>query len=352
MTLNKNQNIYLFPCIYNNCGTISSPPVSTRTRGDRKPTLSLSQFLPLTEINQFSLSSSSETQVNYKILYQCVLCPKTFRTVNQLQDHWERKHRYENGRETNHIFDWNVLIVNGSYIEKKIANCHTEYLVFGHHQHDLECNHTRKLLNSCFLRICPKCLQMRKYRYLRLYESVVSKFKRTSLLTLTYKGYYGLNPIIKKNLEYCLRLFFKQLRYHCKNYDIQYIRVLEVNNKGDNQFFYHYHFLIDMPYVSQKSLSQSWEKLTGSYIVDIRYVGNRWKKNQKIGYICRYLAKPQKDIDYDKYALYVYRNHFVQSLLVTGSVVAQKSGNMTCPDCGQELSYLRNEEISHEIFHT
>lgn len=295
----------------------------------------------------------------YKVLYECKYCKKVFRNYNCLSKHFERKHKFVNGEIKRTEVLYKLVVVNGKYIEKRIRSCRTQKIVFAHKHPEIECNHKKEWLNSCFLRICPKCLNMRKYRYIKQYKNIILRFKRISLLTLTHRTYFPLSELqLRQNLNYCVKLFLKQLKYHINqhmklNYKIQYIRVLEVVDKGDGLYYYHFHFLIDMPYIPQETLSRIWEKITGNYIVHIKYVGNRWNTQAKLNYICKYLAKPQKNISYENYALYIYRTHFVQTSLDLSSKVEQKSYEnnvLICPECGNRLEYI--ETIDLKIEHT
>jgi hypothetical protein len=284
----------------------------------------------------------------YKSLIQCAYCDKVFRTKDLVRRHFDLKHKFKNGVATKRQFDYKTIPVNGSYIKRRLNNCRTKRVTFGHVNPELGCSHKKEWLNSCYLRICPKCVSTRKSRYLKRYSSVLKHFKRISLLTLTYRGYHPLNSKVKKNLEYCLKLFFKNLKYHYPNYVFQYIRVLELVAKPNNTYYYHYHFLIDAPYIHQAHLSEIWGKLTGSPVVHIKYVGNRWSLQHKKNYICKYLAKPQQNISYEKYALHVYREHYVQtstSLVIT-AIVEQKMDGHICEKCGNRLYFVYETDLT------
>ncbi len=311
--------------------------------------------------------------VGFKRIFSCIKCNRMFRTEKQVTDHIKMYHPRLKCPE--HHFK--IVSVDGEYIEKKLKECRSKVMVF-------ECDngHKKFVPNSCFLRVCLECEDIRKSRYLKRYSKFIKSFKRVSLLTLTIKGQYNLDKKTKEGFEYQVKKFFKMMKYRFK-YNYKKIRVLHIKSKGSGEYYYHFHFLIDMPYISQKrcvkeghvkdedgvckicqKLSVMWKKATKgeSFVVDIRYVENRWSDKQKLGYICKYLAKPFDNINEEEYALHMYRSRFAecrvdkgtvkgliaQAQLVISSVMEQKYFNSTCEKCGSRFFY--DKTISREEF--
>lgn len=218
-------------------------------------------------------------------------------------------------------------LVTAQYIQRKLDACKTSAVTVGRFDYEKQEMDYHTAFNSCLNRCCPKCEGTRRGRSARKYKNVLLHFNRVSVLTLTYKGRHKLNSKTKRKLELQARNFMKRLQRRT-NYKIQYIRVLEIVKKPSG-FYYHYHYLIDMPYVSQKVISKYWDAVTdGSFIVWIEIlktengtpIGAKWKRlpdKQKqqnaVKYLVKYVAKPVPNMNLDAYARYVYRTHFVET---------------------------------------
>jgi len=193
-----------------------------------------------------------------------------------------------------------------------------------------------------------------------MFKKHVKQFQRVSVFTLTYSGHHALSKDQIKELNTHVRNFMRRLRRK-KSYKIQYVRVLEIVKKGLG-YYYHYHFLIDMPYVRQDTLSKEWYGVTGtSYVVDIRLlkdnknrpVGQFWNRlpdkqkiNHALSYVGKYLAKPMPGIDSDTYALHIYGQHFVESFTCfKGQNRTMKKG-LVCSHCGEQLFYSETIPIT------
>jgi hypothetical protein len=295
----------------------------------------------------------------YKQLLRCKKCGAKFRSVQQMREHYRRKH-------VNFKLRYSRILVTEKYIAAQIANCKTKEIVFGHMpKTDNDCEYTKKVLNSCYIRVCPKCEATRRLRYKRKYEDALQSFNRVSVLTLTYRGHHPLAEETKNKLELNVRNFIKRLQ-RLSTAKLQYVRVLEVVKNPDG-YYYHYHFLIDMPYIKQNTLSHAWNEVTdGSFRVwvelmknaDNKPVGAVWgrlSKQQKqkncSEYLTKYLAKPLGDIDLDTYARYVYSSHFVETRVDLACIMGQRSSTshgLICEKCGCRLSYLGTEPLETE----
>lgn len=283
----------------------------------------------------------------YKRMFCCDKCSGKFRTKDRILQHIRMYHK-----ELKKAENWySIVIVDGEYIDNRIKQCGTKLMVFR-----CDNDHVKTIPNNCFIRNCPKCETTRKVRYIKRYKPTLKFFKRISLLTLTMKGYYDLDMKKKKEFEYAAKKFWQMVKYRYRYYNFKKIRVLEVKKKAPGQYYYHFHYLTDMPWIPQPMLSDIWRKATGgeSYIVDIRYVGKRWGKNQKVGYICKYLAKPFKDISNEEYAAHLYRSRFAEvrfdassvSSLVSSSVMEENMNFLICKECGGDLYYDETVDLT------
>jgi hypothetical protein len=81
----------------------------------------------------------------------------------------------------------------------------------------------------------------------------------------------------------CCSELFKEFRR--RGMPQEYVRILEQTKKG----YPHYHYLMrgDKPW-PQAEVSRVWKRLTGSYVVDIQWVG---ASERQTGYVTKYLAK-------------------------------------------------------------
>jgi hypothetical protein len=133
---------------------------------------------------------------------------------------------------------------------------------------------------------------------------------------------------------------------------------LEIVRKVDG-WYYHYHILVDLPFVNQTLLSRLWFETSGSKIVYIqilrddkgRAIGKFWNRLPKkerlkhsLNYITKYLAKPLSNISLDEYARIVYGSHFVESSFNFTCSTGQNSTTGTgliCSECGLPFQFSR-----------
>lgn len=308
------------------------------------------------------------SNIGFRRLLKCYYCEKCFRSFKHLELHHNLKHKTWN---KNPKIRFSYVVVNGKYIEWRIEKCKSETLVFSHHYDSLrregmferdQCHEKKIILNSCYLRGCPKCESTRRYRYTKKYRNALLGFKRVSVVLLTFVGHHKLSKQTMREHRVHIRNFMKKLGRRLV-YELQYIRVLELKNH-ENLYFYHYHFLIDLPYINQKSLSQMWHQTTKtSFVVDIRIlrdnknrpVGlywNRLKKQAKMthasNYITKYLAKPISNITSDEYAAHIYGTHFVETHLTCS--LGQNSStktSMVCKFCNDPLTFDYDDSLKH-----
>lgn len=315
-------------------------------------------------------------EFRFKSIFECLVknskfktvCHAKFRTLKELERHHDIRHPEK-------PLKYHNVVVGSKYIEKRMDECHTKIVVFSHadslyHEAGLTCEHKKTLPNSCYLRICPKCEKTRHLRNAKTYKDVVEHFKRLNFLTLTCRGHKEFKPSVKNDLERDVKKFIDMLKYRFKGYPVQYVRVLETVKKDDG-VYYHYHFLIDVPYVHQTVLSEIWKKATNndSFIVDIRHVGHvqNTREGQKmvfsrgldqhdpIMYVSKYLSKPLSNITPKEYAGYVYRERFVETRLKGTSLVSIRNNRrkidpipafFKCSECGFMLRYTETRDLT------
>lgn len=241
------------------------------------------------------------------------------------------KHIYRNPL---HDMKLEIRDVNGAYIGERRDRCHTENIVFACKE-----KHEVALPNSCFIRNCPKCERTRRNRTVSKDLHRIAHMKTPKFLTLTWAGHHGLD--VKKDFERALRNFVRRL----KRIDdkLQYVRVFEIKKKDDG-YYWHCHFVVDMKYIRQETLSSMWKEVTGhSYVVDIRAV-SRMNKHSMIAYISKYIAKPIEALSDTDYAIYVYRQRFHDARLHL--IEVQYSPIFSCELCDRALEFEKVEPIA------
>src|SRR3990172_7155708 len=154
-----------------------------------------------------------------------------------------------------------MTIIDPEYIENRIKQCTSKIISFRCQGED---QHEYLLPNSCYNRLCSKCITTRHSRYIKK----ISKVIKTA-------DYY----------------FSQMLRFIRKNKAVDgYIKVLEANPRENLQFYFHYHVIMDCDFLPRELIKKQWEKITkGSYIVDIRPV--RMKTKDLAHYLAKYLSK-------------------------------------------------------------
>lgn len=275
-------------------------------------------------------------------------CGANFRYWKSFKKHHETMHSGS--------YDYELVTVDSGYLKERMVKCKTQQIIFSHL--DECCYHTLITLNSCYLRCCPKCEATRKNRYAKLFKNAVFNFQRVAVVTLTLKNHHPLTKQQMGAFRNDVKNFMRRLRRN-KNYPIQYIRVLEVVEKFDG-WYYHFHLLVDMPYIRQDNLSKIWNDVSGSSVVWVEIaknnngvpighiwgrLPNRLKFSNALRYVSKYLAKPLPSLDLDAYAVHIYGQHFTQTLTRSnGQKCAIKTG-LICKECGGLLHFSGCETI-------
>lgn len=340
----------------------------------------------------------------FKRMFQCEQCTGVFKNYETLVKHSTLHHLsvLEENKDSFNLYGEKILytyksvpfawvVVDGDYILQRIAGCSTKWVKFSHCTYDKRfCDSSKRVLNRCYTRVCDKCYETRKIRYKKHYRESLDAFNRVSVFTVTYSGHHALSKKKFKELILANRNFMRRIRRRAK-YKIKYVRTFEIVPKRDG-YYYHFHYLIDMPYIRQDILSKHWSEVTGgSFVVDIRIlrdpksnmpVGYHWqrlkknhRRNSALAYISKYLAKPMPVNVLDKetadvYASEVYGQHFVETYAdyqcgcgakFKAKAVYQEhrftcssSQNCTvqkgiiCEHCGERLFFDSMEEVSDD----
>jgi len=299
------------------------------------------------------------SETGYKVNYFCKSCykltgeKKFFRSLSALHKHYEKYHQ---GEEV----EYGKVVVDGRYIQERMHKCKTKTVVLGH-VHG-ECEYEKKIPVACHVRICSKCEDQRRISVFRKYYEGILQMKHPKMLTVTYYGHHPLSARVKWELEGYMRSFIKRIiRKIMKmpgKYEVRYLRVIEFVPKDDG-YYYHYHLIIDMPYISQKWLSEAWLGVTGeSKVIDIRSLERTDKRGKRrvLNYVLKYVTKPMK-IDetkqdvYDLYAREIYGKHLVESRGLLHLINGGNSSMNMCPVCGEKLVFLgleENEEVMYD----
>lgn len=289
----------------------------------------------------------SEFTNGYPINYKCS-CGKIFRTWKAFLHHEVAKHNRKQPL-------YSICLVDGGYLRERMKDCKEKEFYFSHKERLVKaiCDNDEVITKKCMLRCCPKCEEDRRARYKNKFKQSLLGFRYVKVITLTNKGHYPLSKEKMSEFRNNVRNLMRRLRYKTK-YRIQYVRVLEIVAKPDG-WYYHFHILVDMPYLQQKTLSNLWFDVSGSSVVWIEMlkdkngfpIGQIWnrlpekkKMNSASNYVSKYLAKPLPSMNLDHYAVYVYGKHFVESHLT--SIVRQnctKFYGRICPKCGFHIQF-------------
>lgn len=163
---------------------------------------------------------------------------------------------------------------------------------------DPETRTTFIFLSACKRWSCPQCGPRKKHELARR----IKRAKPTRFLTLTVRNptapptpdavnkgdFDSPEPPPDPRHAYdqtrrkCSELFRHFAKLGKKQ---EYVRILEQTKTG----WPHYHYLMrGQHFWPQAEISSVWKRLTGSYVVDIQFVGNQTKS---VSYVAKYLTK-------------------------------------------------------------
>lgn len=128
---------------------------------------------------------------------------------------------------------------------------------------------------------CPICAPVNRRRVIGLGR----KGKPEKFMTLTAKPDRWASPDeAARGMRDAFARLIRLIRKENPSREVAYLRVFEKTKNG----WPHLHVLLRAPWIDQRWLSQTWEDLTGAFIVDIRVVDNVQKA---VFYITKYIGK-------------------------------------------------------------
>lgn len=157
-----------------------------------------------------------------------------------------------------------LILLSYSAKARKLLNCGNEF----YRWHCWDCGEDIDLVQSCDLRLCPRCAIRRAYRFIQSYRHVLDAMTAPKLLTLTFRSVQTLSKTLVKA---CFKHFAKLRRTKLwKNAVKGGLASLEFTYTPAG-WHPHIHALIDSAYIPQRLLSAAWKRITkGSYIVYIQ----------------------------------------------------------------------------------
>lgn len=162
---------------------------------------------------------------------------------------------------------------------------------------DCDCQGEHDFTYICELPICynERCIRKRMSRKKHLFLPRITEMTNILFLTLTFKGYYPL----EKHYFIVLNKAFKRMIFHIRQKVklIGYFRCFElvpheyfIKKESKIVHYYHIHAILNVQkneYLNVWDMKAKWEKLTGSYIVDIR----KGTSQEAVFYLLQYLKK-------------------------------------------------------------
>lgn len=154
----------------------------------------------------------------------------------------------------------------------------------------VDCGNMLIVESYCGDRLCFRCNKKRAKRLNSKYKSVIEGMKNPVLLTLTTKRCM----LTRKNVSR-IRRWFDRLR-HKKIWRARGgLYNIEIGELDDMRMCnLHIHAIIDSVYMPQKKISEEWERISGSKIVDIRAV--KIRKGLAIRYLIKHCVKIGKGL--------------------------------------------------------
>lgn len=128
---------------------------------------------------------------------------------------------------------------------------------------------------------CTACAPRRRKQLVQIARSG----DPTSLLTVTLNPAQHPDPIAAAQaLAIAWRALWQLIRRRFPGQQLAFFRVMEKTRAGVP----HAHVLLRAPFIPQKWLSEHWQRLTGSKIVDIRHIDNPGRAG---AYLAKYIGK-------------------------------------------------------------
>lgn len=154
---------------------------------------------------------------------------------------------------------------------------------------NLSTHKVRVLANACRLRWCPLCADATKRLIAKNTLEWLRHQAHAKMLTLTLR--HSNAPLahqVSSLYRFFARFRRQRLLRHNVNGGIWFFQI--TFSESDQQWHPHLHVAMNSNYISQKDLSELWNRVTGgSYIVDIRQIRNPKKSAE---YVARYCSGP------------------------------------------------------------
>ena len=212
------------------------------------------------------------------------------------------KEQKDNLRARN-IGNYSIITVSPGYVENKLDNCKSKKIILGptkEAEQLLEAEGIdpkkaeKEILHKCGLPVCNSCEAHRKFKVFDRYIPFLSTFQNPKLITFeTVNKDLPMTKENKKEYERKFRNFLRNLERALQenpkqfiqesflekhrgqkrkdvlekyqNYEIKYLRAMEIK-KTDNGNYWHYHAVMDLPYIDKEKLTEFWKKQTGASI--------------------------------------------------------------------------------------
>lgn len=162
-----------------------------------------------------------------------------------------------------------------------LLNCGNEF----YRWHCWDCSEHIDLVQSCDLRLCPRCSIRRAFRFITTHQVVLDEMTDPKLLTLTFQSPQRLSkPLLKTYFKYFATLRRRKLWKDAVKGGLASLEFTYTHSGWHP----HIHALIDSSYIPQRLLSALWKRITkGSYIVYIQ----KCDPSKGVYEVAKYVAK-------------------------------------------------------------
>ena len=216
----------------------------------------------------------------------------------------------------------------------KISDCRIEYKIG---QCD-DCGEVVAYPLSCSERLCPDCSRARAERLIEEHHDILAQIRAPKMLTLTFKSVKHIN---REYLRFMRKCFSRLLRSKVMGSCWGGIYSFEFTYHKTTGWHPHIHAVIGSGFIAQDELSNTWERISGAKIVDIRAIDRDVKKWDGIREVVKYSTKLVDFIDnpdlLEEYLQATERVKLVQGFGSLYRVACRKHGDIdthTCPICG------------------
>ena len=172
----------------------------------------------------------------------------------------------------------------------KISDCRMEFKIG---QCD-DCGEIVAFPLSCGELLCPDCSRARAERLVEEHHDILAQIRAPKMLTLTFKSIKHINREYLRFMRKCFsRLLRSKIMVSCWGG----IYSFEFTYDKNNGWHPHIHAIIGSGFIEQSELSQTWFKISGACVVDIRAIGRDEKKWDGIREVIKYSTKRVDFVD-------------------------------------------------------